>query len=87
MLGGSNSPGIMALTLNELYNQIHHNNMFDELTIKISYMEVYNESLRDLLVSNSELIDIREDPEKGITLVGNTEVICTTTQEVMELLR
>lgn len=36
--------------------------------IKVSYVEIYNEVIRDLLVANSKetYLDLRDDPEKGI---------------------
>jgi hypothetical protein len=36
--------------------------------IKVSYVEIYNEVIRDLLVANSKetYLDLRDDPEKGV---------------------
>ena len=87
MLGTSDNPGIMPLTMTELFRMISMSNQFDEYTVKVSYLEVYNETLKDLLASDDTNLEIREDPEKGIVVAGITELIATSTQEVLGLLR
>uniref|UniRef100_A0A8D0L229 Kinesin family member 4A n=1 Tax=Sphenodon punctatus TaxID=8508 RepID=A0A8D0L229_SPHPU len=47
-----------------------------ECTLKVSYLEIYNEDILDLLCSSRERssqISIREDPKEGIKIVGLTE--------------
>lgn len=43
--------------------------------IKVSYVEIYNEVIRDLLVANSKetYLDLRDDPERGVCIAGVTE--------------
>jgi len=76
----------MPLTVKNLFEQMdsQHNK---ELLVKISYLEVYNETLRDLLTEEENLVELREDPEKGPILSGITEVITKNDQEVMTLLK
>jgi len=84
MLGNSNRSGIMYLTMGELFKQTrsHPDKHF---VIKVSYLEVYNETLKDLLSDEENIVDIRED-NKGVVVSGITEVTVTTPEEVMELL-
>ena len=42
--------------------------------IRFSYLEIYNESIIDLLSPEEKNLDIRENPEKGIIVQGLTEV-------------
>jgi len=88
MLGTEDNPGIMFLTLTELFAKIDQYSLTREYKIKLWYLEIYNENLRDLLNSaNEESIDIREDPNKGILVAGITELNVTSCRDVMNLLR
>jgi kinesin family protein 18/19 len=86
MLGGPNSHGIMFLTLNELFIQIKKSNGTKQYAVKISYLEVYNETIRDLLADQPVVLDLREDASGGNTVAGLTEVLANTPEEVMEML-
>lgn len=56
--------------------------------IRVSYVEIYNEVIRDLLVPNSKntYLELRDDPIKGVQLAGVTEFQVQVPQEVMDLL-
>ena len=43
--------------------------------IRVSYVEIYNEVIRDLLVPNSKdtYLELRDDAMKGVVLAGVTE--------------
>lgn len=51
-------------------------------------MEIYNEVIRDLLVTNSTdtHLELRDDHVKGVVLAGVTEFTVGEPQEVMDLL-
>lgn len=38
----------------------------DDIEISCSYLEVYNEIIYDLLVKNSDPLELREDPDLGV---------------------
>ena len=59
-----------------------------ENVVKVSYVEIYNENIRDLLAAkdNSKYLDLRDDPLKGVTLAGATEIIVENAEQVMSLL-
>ena len=54
----------------------------------MSYVEIYNEIIRDLLVPHSKdtYLDLRDDPIKGVTIAGVTELRVFERKEVMNLL-
>lgn len=75
----------MTLTTKELfeYAKADVDNKYD---IKITYVEIYNEVIRDLLVPNSGHLELREDAIKGITIAGVTEYKVESVENVMNLL-
>lgn len=85
MVGTGENPGVMVRSLKDLFSLVE---MKKEKMIKIniSYVEIYNESLRDLLTDHESDVDIREDPNKGVTLVGVNEIIVTNVSEVFRML-
>lgn len=56
--------------------------------IFVSYVEIYNEQIRDLLKPKEDgsYLDLRDDPIKGVTIAGATEITVTGVKEVMSLL-
>lgn len=52
----------------------------------MSFLEIYNEQIRDLIVCSQDVLDMREDPEKGITVAGLSEIEVESPEDVMELL-
>ena len=85
MVGNPDSPGVMVRSISDLFGLIEKQ-INKEFKIKISYVEVYNESLKDLLTDSVESLDIREDPSKGISLVGVSEIMVSNATEVFKLL-
>jgi len=55
--------------------------------VTVSFLEVYNENIRDLLSDVEEYLDLREDPIKGPMVAGITEVEASTSREIMDLLQ
>ncbi|NXV22893.1 KI18B protein, partial [Cepphus grylle] len=69
MLGSEKNPGIMYLTMVELYKRIEARKEEKSCEVLVSYQEVYNEQIHDLLEPKGPLA-IREDPEKGVVVQG-----------------
>jgi kinesin family protein 18/19 len=53
----------------------------------LSYLEIYNEMIRDLINVSNEVLDVREDPVKGVVVQGLSEILVTSPDEVMETMR
>jgi len=66
MLGTEDKPGIMFQTLKELFTKIKDYRIDRNYNIRVSFLEIYNEQIRDLIMVSSEVLDLREDPVKGV---------------------
>ncbi|XP_036989003.1 chromosome-associated kinesin KIF4A isoform X1 [Artibeus jamaicensis] len=67
--------GVIPRVIQMLFKEIDKKSDF-EFTLKVSYLEIYNEEILDLLCPPREKasqINIREDPKEGIKIVGLTE--------------
>ncbi|KAM6451607.1 kinesin-like protein KIF18B [Liasis olivaceus] len=86
MLGSEKEPGIMYLTMKELYKKIEVRKEEKLCEVFISYQEVYNEQIHDLLEPKGPLA-IREDPEKGVLVQGLSVHQPKSAVQVLEMLR
>ena len=86
MLGNDENPGIMPYTLKELFEEIK---LYPEreYKIKLWYLEIYNENIRDLLTNNSENLELREDPIRGLIVNGIIEKETNSTEDILSLLK
>ncbi|XP_065416146.1 kinesin-like protein KIF19 isoform X5 [Chrysemys picta bellii] len=86
MLGTDCDPGIYIRTLNDLFKAIEATSDNMDYTVSMSYLEIYNEVIRDLLNPSSGFLDLREDARGSIQIAGITEVSTTNAQEIKQLL-
>ncbi|KAJ7984805.1 hypothetical protein DPEC_G00358580 [Dallia pectoralis] len=86
MLGTDREPGIYVRTLNDLFKAIEETSDDMRYSISMSYLEIYNEMIRDLLNPSSGFLDLREDSKGEIQVAGITEVSTINAREIMELL-
>ncbi|CAF0893195.1 unnamed protein product [Adineta ricciae] len=86
MLGTENNPGVMYRTLDDLFVEIKNYQGQREYQVSMSYLEIYNELIRDLLAPSSAFLELREDAKGTIQVAGLSEVIAKTPREVMEML-
>ncbi|NXX38984.1 KIF19 protein, partial [Tricholaema leucomelas] len=86
MLGTDGELGICARTLAELFQTIEDSSSDVEYEVSLSYLEIYNEMIRDLLSPSLGCLQLREDASGHVRVAGLTKVPATNTDEVMQLL-
>lgn len=84
MVGNGENPGIMIRSVSDLFSMIEakKNRIF---VVKITYIEVYNENILDL-ISGKNNLELREDPKKGTQVIGVNEVTVYSADDVFKLL-
>ncbi|NXL92352.1 KI18A protein, partial [Alectura lathami] len=85
MLGSPEDPGVMYLTMMALYNCMDQIKEDKICNVAVSYLEVYNEQIRDLLV-NSGPLAVCEDAQKGVVVQGLTLHQPKSAEEILQML-
>ncbi|CAO2183402.1 unnamed protein product [Urochloa humidicola] len=85
MLGTMENPGVMVLAIKDLFSKVRQRSDDGNHSIQLSYLEIYNETVRDLL-SPGRPLHLRED-KQGIVAAGLTQYRAYSTDEVMKLLQ
>ncbi|KAG0047913.1 hypothetical protein BGZ83_007109 [Gryganskiella cystojenkinii] len=85
MSGTEDQPGITPRAVEDVFKYIRENSD-REFLLRVSYLEIYNESIRDLL--SPEAIDLRihEDRRRGVYVSPLKEEIVTTPSQVMRII-
>lgn len=70
--GTSQQPGIIFLTMQELFEKIQEVQDEKATEITLSYLEIYNETIRDLLVEggSKHALMLREDANQAVSVAG-----------------
>jgi kinesin family protein 18/19 len=86
--GTAQQPGIIFLTMQELFERIEERKEERVTEISLSYLEIYNETIRDLLVpagSKGGLM-LREDANQAVSVAGLSSHHPQNVQEVMDMI-
>ncbi|KXX81049.1 Kinesin-like protein 6 [Madurella mycetomatis] len=86
--GTSQQPGIIFLTMQELFEKIQERSSEKATEVTLSYLEIYNETIRDLLVpgGSKQGLMLREDSNQAVTVAGLTSHRPRDVQEVMDMI-
>jgi hypothetical protein len=64
MLGNNDIKGLSVLTIQDIFDFIRRDSHINDYDVTITYVEIYNETIRDLLVPHSGYLELRDDPIK-----------------------
>ncbi|XP_011636104.1 kinesin-like protein KIF18A [Pogonomyrmex barbatus] len=85
MLGNREDPGITYRTVAELFSEIENQSKHREFHLGVSYLEIYNENVQDLL-HNSGQLHLREDGRCGVIVAGLEPIAIQNADELLSLL-
>ncbi|KYM98047.1 Kinesin-like protein KIF18A [Cyphomyrmex costatus] len=85
MLGNKEDPGITYHTVAELFSEIENQSKHREFTLGVSYLEIYNENVQDLLHKSGQL-HLREDGRCGVIVAGLEPIAIQSAEELLSLL-
>ncbi|KAL8489358.1 hypothetical protein ACS0TY_025309 [Phlomoides rotata] len=86
MRGSDSEPGVIPLAIHDLFNTLQQE-MDREFLLRMSYMEIYNEEINDLLAPEHRKLQIHESIERGIFVAGLREEIVASADQVLELMK
>jgi centromeric protein E len=80
----SHGGGIVHMAAKDIFSQIQSqpNRMF---LVRASFLEIYNEDVRDLLSNSSQTLQVREDPRRGVFVQSQEEMV-TDYESLLRLL-
>lgn len=85
--GTPSEPGIIFLTMKELFERIEELQDTKHIELSLSYLEIYNETIRDLLDTNtSKSLVLREDADQRISVSNLSTHKPQNVQEVMDMI-
>jgi len=72
--GSAGTGGIVHMAAKDIFDHIESkaNRMF---IVRASFLEIYNEEVRDLLTNGDRTVEIREDPRKGVFVQAAEEYV------------
>jgi kinesin family protein 5 len=79
--------GIIPRIVEQIFASIMASPSTIEYTVRVSYMEIYMERIRDLLMPQHDNLPIHEEKNKGVYVKGLIEVYVASVEEVYEVMR
>jgi len=76
----------MFNTMKEIFKGLKKLTIDRDYVVRVSFLEIYNENIKDLIMVSTDVLDLREDPIKGVQVSGLSEIEVHTPDEIFELL-
>lgn len=85
-IGDTEAKGIIPRIVEQIFDSIIRSDGSIEFMVKVSYMEIYMEKIRDLLVPANDNLPIHEDKQRGVYVKGLNEFYVANTDEVYTII-
>ncbi|EEY57642.1 kinesin heavy chain, putative [Phytophthora infestans T30-4] len=85
--GDKDYEGIIPRVMADIFDGIQSMQADLEFIVRVSYIEIYMEKIRDLLQPTSTNLNVRESRERGVWVAGATEVCCASAEEMQSVMR
>ncbi|GAA5950427.1 hypothetical protein JCM3765_004541 [Sporobolomyces pararoseus] len=82
--GSPTQPGIVFLIMKDLFSRISAKSEEVDFSLTVSYLEVYNETIRDLLAPESGILQLRDAPDGTATPARLSTKEPSCAQDVVE---
>ena len=82
---GDNLNGIIPLSIKDIFTKLQDASIVKH-SIKVSYAEIYNETVNDLLNTSKRNLEIRESVAKGVFVNNLTEIVVDDYDKVIKIL-
>ncbi|KAK4204895.1 P-loop containing nucleoside triphosphate hydrolase protein [Triangularia verruculosa] len=79
--------GVIPRIVEQIFSQIMSSPANIEYTVRVSYMEIYMERIRDLLAPQNDNLPVHEEKSRGVYVKGLLEIYVSSVQEVFEVMR
>lgn len=84
MTGNENNPGLNVRVLMELFRLRDERRVETDIKISIMITEIYNETIKDLLVTKQKKLDVKSNADGTNTVPGLTELAVDTVEDVLK---
>lgn len=81
------SKGIIPRIVEQIFASIMSSPATIEYTVRVSYMEIYMEKIRDLMAPHNDNLPIHEEKSRGVYVKGLLEIYVSSVAEVYEVMR
>lgn len=79
--------GVIPRIVEQIFASIMSSPGTIEYTVRVSYMEIYMEKIRDLLAPQNDNLPVHEEKNRGVYVKGLLEIYVSSVQEVYEVMR
>nr|XP_061836796.1 centromere-associated protein E-like isoform X2 [Nerophis lumbriciformis] len=89
MMGSGHAPGVIPMAVEDVFQTIKKNCPNKKFLLRVSYMEIYNETVTDLLVGSwkRKPLEVRETLNKNIYVADLTEEVVNSPAQALAWIR